>query len=66
MRVEGRTDLFDASGYMIQANWQRYDVSEDDQRFLFIRPLSADIENFALVLVQEFSNDLQNLVGEGR
>jgi Tol biopolymer transport system component len=66
MRVEGRTVLFDASEYVTQANWQRYDVSGDDQRFLFIRPLSAEIENFALVLVQDFSSELQNLVGEGR
>jgi hypothetical protein len=51
-------------GTMVGLNSDFYDITSDDQRFLMVRPYSAEDEGLAtkIILVQNFFEELKRLV----
>jgi len=60
--VVERRVLFSASDYLQGGFATPYDVSSDDQRFVFIRP-AASLRTSSLILVQNWFEELKARVG---
>ena len=66
--VVDRSRLFDASGYgQWSDDWRAFDVTQDDERFVMVRPVGALEEAPAprFFLVQNFFEELKARVGGG-
>jgi serine/threonine-protein kinase len=62
--LEERKRLFFAGDYQAMTGWHAYDVTRDDQRFVFLRPLSSTDRSF--IFVQNFFTELEERAGRGR
>jgi hypothetical protein len=69
LAVTARTPLFDASSYALgqAGSWHSYNVTRDDQRFLFMRPSGVEVvDDSRLILVQNWLTELRDQLGRGR
>jgi serine/threonine-protein kinase len=61
--VQEQEGLFDASGYYVRPDWRAYDVTRNDQRFVFLRPVASERLDFSLILFRDFFTELKARVG---
>ncbi len=61
-------ELFSVTGYMANFAYTAYDVTQDDERFVFIRPVALpdDAGDAQVVLVQHWLSDVVALEGSSR
>lgn len=64
--VAGRETLFDTSTYLVgeAGSWHSYDVANDDQRFVFVRPGGGEAgDPGRMILVENWFTELREQLG---